>query len=79
MIRKPIPPRVAKVKKQISQRELFELLKQRNPIKPSSFEQIEAQELEILPPTFTEKHLQTKKVEGEKEMYIGRHTQKLQD
>ena len=76
MVRKPVPPRIAKSKKQIPAVVLIEQLKARLPVAPSTFTQIEAKELEILPPTFTEKHLQTKKVEEKRQVMHNRSTKK---
>lgn len=66
MTRKPIPPRVAPPKKQVPQEQLVKELKARNTIRPQTFKEAQARELVILPPTFTEKNLQTKKVPEEK-------------
>lgn len=62
MVRKPIPPRIAPNKKQLPMEELDKDLKERLPTRPQTWKQASAKELEIRPPTFTEKHLQTKKV-----------------
>ena len=72
MTRKPIPPRVAPNKKQVPEKELLEDLKNRLPTNPQTWKQAMAKELEILPPTFTEKHLQTKKEVQMKELVVGR-------
>lgn len=62
MTRKPIPPRIAPQKKQIPKEELVRDLKARNAVRPQTFKEAQARELVILPPTFTEKNLQTKKL-----------------
>ena len=62
MTRKPIPPRIAPQKKQIPKEELVADLKARNSVRPQTFKEAQARELVILPPTFTEKNLQTKKL-----------------
>jgi hypothetical protein len=72
MIRKPIPPRVAPLKSQIAPKEMVKDLKARLPVTAQTWKEAAAKELEILPPTFTEKHLQTKKVKEEKELVVGR-------
>jgi hypothetical protein len=46
------------------------------PTKPQTWKQASAKELEILPPTFTEKHLQTKKVIEVKALIVGRQHNK---
>lgn len=60
MTRKPIPPRIAPNKKQVPTEVLKTQLKARNPVNPQTFKEAQARELTILPPTFNEKHLQTK-------------------
>lgn len=65
MTRKPIPPRIAPAKKQISKEEHDERLKNRGKIQPETFEHVQARQLQILPPTFNEKNLQTKTVKVE--------------
>ena len=60
MTRKPIPPRIAPNKKQVPEKELKQQLNKRMPNLPETFKQAQARELTILPPTFKEKHLQTK-------------------
>ena len=71
MTRKPIPPRVAPLKSQMPPKELVKDLKARLPVTAQTWKEACAKELEILPPTFTEKHLQTKKVKEEKELVVG--------
>lgn len=60
MTRKPIPPRIAPNKKQLPTAELKAQLNKRMPNLPETFKEAQARELTILPPTFKEKHLQTK-------------------
>jgi len=72
MTRKPIPPRIAPPKKQLPQAQLEKELKKRNEIRPQTFKEAQARELVILPPTFTEKNLQTKKVVEERVFTTGR-------
>jgi len=69
MVRKPIPPRVALPRHGKSEAEITEEHKARNPISGERFKEIGAKELEILPPKFTEKHLNTKKKHVE-EVYL---------
>ena len=57
MTRKPIPPRVAPLKSQVPAEEMVKALKARLPVTAQSWKEAQAKELEILPPTFTEKHL----------------------
>lgn len=62
MTRKPIPPRIPSPKqKKMTPAEITADLKQRLPIRPQTFKEAQARELEILPPNFTEAHLATKK------------------
>ena len=79
MIRKPIPPRIAPNKKQVPEAERVADLKQRNPTRPQTWKQASAKELEILPPTFTEKHLQTKNVVEVKQLVVGRQKKEVQN
>jgi hypothetical protein len=72
MTRKPIPPRVAPLKSQVPPSEIVKALKARLPVTAQTWKDAQAKELEILPPTFTEKHLQTKKVAEEKTLVVGR-------
>ena len=76
MTRKPIPPRIAPNKKQLPENEILADLKQRMPTQPQTWKQASAKELEILPPTFTEKHLQTKKQMEVKTLVVGRQNNK---
>lgn len=57
MTRKPMPPRIAPQKSQRPQSVVNDELKARLPVAPETFEQAQARELTILPPTFNEKNL----------------------
>lgn len=94
MTRKPIPPRVAllnndefcqqfttydlKKSKRMTEADKIMQSKTRGSNIPITFEECNAQELIILPPTFTEKNLKTKKVKIEKQLIIGRLHQQSQ-
>lgn len=79
MTRKPIPPRIAPNKKQLPDAEILEDLKKRMPTNPQTWKQASAKELEILPPNFTEKHLQTKKQVEVKALVVGRQNMKTSE
>jgi len=59
----------------VPQEQLVRELKQRNAIRPQTFKEAQARELVILPPSFTEKNLQTKKVAEDRNIQVGRQKQ----
>ena len=65
MTRKPIPPRIAPNKTSITDEQRAKLDKERMPVMADSFAKAEARELQILPPKYNEKNLQTKSVKVE--------------
>jgi hypothetical protein len=68
MVRKPMPPRIASGK---TFKNLKDEKKERSSLSPKTFAEANAREIEILPPTFTEKNLETKKKVEQKKIIVG--------
>ena len=60
MTRKPIPPRIAPEKTGMPQKEKDKMDNERLQVVPQTFEKVQARQLQILPPSFNEKNLNTK-------------------
>lgn len=69
--RKPLPPRIAPPRAYVTEQEQTREEKKRGPIISQTFEEAEARQCLILPPTFTEKNLKTKQKPQEKQLVVG--------